>query len=210
MKPSNRIIHSSLLGAIAISMLFAAGPAAAYKKSLLSAAFSAIESNNSTTVQAVGTMEVAFSPNEGGEALVVKVIDAARSDIKMLAYSFTSAPVVQALLNAKKRGVDIKLVADQKSNTSEDRSGKARAALSALDNAGVDVRTISVYAIHHDKVIISDQKTVELGSFNYSAAAAKSNSENVLVNWNNPQLAKAYTSHFDRNYRQSTPYKQQY
>jgi phosphatidylserine/phosphatidylglycerophosphate/cardiolipin synthase-like enzyme len=37
--------------------------------------------------------------------------------------------------------------------------------------------------------VISDGKHVQTGSFNYSQAAAKSNSENVLVVWNNPDLA---------------------
>jgi phosphatidylserine/phosphatidylglycerophosphate/cardiolipin synthase-like enzyme len=128
----------------------------------------------------------------------------------MLAYSFTSAPVVQALLNAKKRGVDIKLVVDQKSNVSEGHSEKSRSALSSLSTAGIDVRTIGVYAIHHDKVIVSDGRNVELGSFNYSAAAANRNSENVLVNWGNPALAKVYLQHFERNYRQSTVYVPRY
>ena len=118
--------------------------------------------------------------------------------------------VAHALLEARKRGVDIRIVADQKNNTSEDHSGKARAALSLLAEAGADVRLISVYPIHHDKVLIVDGETVELGSFNYSDAAAHRNSENVLVNWKNPQLAKVYLEHFARNYRQATPYQQQY
>ena len=45
------------------------------------------------------------------------------------------------------------------------------------------MRVINVYPIHHDKVVIVDAETVELGSFNYSDAAAHRNSENVLVNW---------------------------
>jgi phosphatidylserine/phosphatidylglycerophosphate/cardiolipin synthase-like enzyme len=163
-----------------------------------------------STVAATGTLEVAFSPNEGAEQLVIKTINSARSEIKMLAYSFTSAPVTTALLAAKKRGVAISIVVDQKNNVSEDRSGKARAALSALVNAGVEVRTISVYAIHHDKVICVDARTVELGSFNYSDAAAHRNSENVLVNWNNPDLARVYLQHFSRNYSQSQPYQLRY
>jgi phosphatidylserine/phosphatidylglycerophosphate/cardiolipin synthase-like enzyme len=93
---------------------------------------------------------------------------------------------------------------------SEDHSGKARAALSALVNAGCDVRTIRVYPIHHDKVLIVDGDTVELGSFNYSDAAAHKNSENVLVNWHNPQLAKVYLDHFARNYSQARPYDARY
>jgi phosphatidylserine/phosphatidylglycerophosphate/cardiolipin synthase-like enzyme len=119
-------------------------------ESLVDAVVDAYEANHSFMMPAAGTIEVAFSPNEGSEALFVKVIDSAKSELRVLSYSFTSAPVTSALLRAKKRGVDVRLVADQKNNVSEDRSGKSRAALSALVNAGVDVRTISVYPIHHD------------------------------------------------------------
>lgn len=159
---------------------------------------------------AVGTLEVAFSPNEGSEELVIKVIKSARNEIRILAYSFTSPAVVSALLNAKQKGIDIKVVADSKNNITQDSSGKARAALSALVNSGIDVRTIGAYSIHHDKVIITDRETVEVGSFNYSSGAALRNSENVLVNWHNPQLAAAYLKHFQRNYAQATPYRARY
>lgn len=158
------------------------------------------------TVPATGTMEAAFSPNEGAEELVVKTIDSAHRSIRMLSYSFTSAPIVQALIRAKRRGVDVALVADYKENVDEDRSGKARAALSTLADAGAHVRTISVYPIHHDKSIVVDEKTVETGSFNYSAAAAHRNSENVLVVWDNPNLAAVYLSHWNRNWQQGIDY----
>jgi phosphatidylserine/phosphatidylglycerophosphate/cardiolipin synthase-like enzyme len=164
----------------------------------------------SVTVPATGSVEVAFSPNEGSQDLVVKVINSAKREINVLAYSFTSAPVTKALLNAKNRGVDVRVVADHESNVTDDKSGKARAALSALANAGVDVRTISTYQIHHDKVILVDGVTTQTGSYNFSASAANKNSENVLVNWNNPALAKVYLEHFQRNYRQATRFAGRY
>ncbi len=179
-------------------------------KSLVDQAVEAYQSTNSYTVPATGSVEVAFSPNEGSEHLVIKVIDSAKSELELLSYSFTSVPVVQALVRARHRGVKVTLVADYKDNVSADRSGKARAALGTLVNAGADVRTISVYAIHHDKVIIADRQTVEQGSFNYSDAAAHKNSENVLVNWGNPKLAEVYLKHFGRNYRQAQPYSPGY
>jgi phosphatidylserine/phosphatidylglycerophosphate/cardiolipin synthase-like enzyme len=169
-----------------------------------------LDLDTSVTMPAAGTLEVAFSPNEGSERLVVKVIDSARKELRLLAYSFTSPEVTEALLRARHRGVDVKIVADQKENTSEDRSGKARAALSALVAAGVDVRIIAVYPIHHDKVIVADRTTVELGSFNYSTAAAQRNSENVLVNWGNPRLAQTYLGHFARNYAQAKVFSTAY
>ena len=115
-------------------------------------------------------------------------------------------PVVEALVRARHRGVKVTLVADYEGNVSADRSGKARAALGALVNAGAEVRTISVYAIHHDRVIIEDRQTVEQGNFNCSDAAAHRNSENVLVNWGNPTLAEVDQKHFERNYRQATAF----
>ena len=161
---------------------------------------------NSFVVPTAGEIEVAFSPNEGSEQLVLKVIDSAKSEIKMLAYSFTSTPVVKALVQAKKKGVTVSLVVDHKGN----QGAKSRAALSILVNVGCDVRTITAYQIHHDKVIIADKQTIELGSFNYSASAANKNSENVLVIWNNPKLAEKYIEHFERNQQQATAYQLQY
>jgi len=194
-----------------LACLSASQPAEASKrKSPVSQIVDAYQSTHSYTVPAAGTVEVAFSPNEGSEHLVIKVIDSAKSELDLLSYSFTSVPVVQALVRARHRGVKVTLVADYKDNVSADRSGKARAALNALVNADADVRTISVYAIHHDKVIIADRQTVEQGSFNYSDAAAHRNSENVLVNWGNPKLAAVYLEHFRRNYDQAAPYKPSY
>jgi phosphatidylserine/phosphatidylglycerophosphate/cardiolipin synthase-like enzyme len=198
-------------GVLALAALALAAPLAAdARKPLAETLVDAHESQHTFSMPAAGTIEVAFSPNEGGEALVVKVIDSAKSELRVLSYSFTSAPVTAALLRARKRGVEVRLVADQKNNVTEDRSGKARAALSALATAGADVRTISIYPIHHDKVIVADRQTVELGSFNYSDAAARKNSENVLVNWGNPKLADVYLQHFERNYRQAVKFEPSY
>lgn len=200
----------TIAATIVAGLLIAPAAEARKSKSVLQKAVDAYQSTNSYTVPAAGTVEVAFSPNEGSEHLVIKVIDSANSELELLSYSFTSVPVVEALVRARHRGVKVTLVADYKDNVSADRSGKARAALGALVNAGADVRTISVYAIHHDKVIIADRQTVEQGSFNYSDAAAHRNSENVMVNWRNAQLAAVFLKHFERNYAQANPYEPGY
>lgn len=195
---------------VAAALALALVPAAQARKSKLEQAVeSAVDralEPGSTTVAATGQVEYAFSPREGAEGLVVKVIHASRHDIRMLAYALTSAPVVAALIDAKKRGVDVAVVADAKENLRADRSGKAHAALSALVDAGIAVRMIAVYPIHHDKSLVVDGATVQTGSFNYTQAAAKSNSENVIVMWNNPQLARGYLAHWERNWRQGHPF----
>jgi len=151
-------------------------------------------------------IESAFSPEAGSERLVVKVINASERSIRLAAYSFTSPVIVRALLNAKKRGVDVRVVVDDRGN----RSKASIAALNLLVNAGIPARTISKYAIHHDKFIVSDEKHVQTGSFNYSKAAAKSNSENVLVIWNNREIAISYLRHWQSRFDKGYEFKSTY
>ncbi|MGH8388743.1 MAG: phospholipase D-like domain-containing protein [Pseudomonas sp.] len=65
-------------------------------------------------------------------------------------------------------------------------------------------------AIHHDKLMVVDGMTVETGSFNFTAAAAKSNSENALVVWNDPALAETYLNHWQSRWYQGIAFKAKY
>lgn len=160
--------------------------------------------------QTTDSVEVGFSPEGSAVALVLKTIRSARSQIRLLGYSFTSASVTRELIAAKRRGVDVAIVVDYKNNVEDDQSGKARAAMSALQNAGVTVRTVATFPIHHDKSIVVDGLHVETGSFNFSEAAARKNSENVMVLWNQPAVAKIYLQHWASRYALSKPYQEQY
>lgn len=152
------------------------------------------------------SVESAFSPEGRGEALIIKVINGSDQSIRLAAYSFTSPAIVKALQAAKKRGVEVQVLVDDRGN-----KGKSSiAALNLLVNAGIPTRTISAYAIHHDKYIVSDNKHVQTGSFNYSQAAAKSNSENVLVVWNNPDLAASYSKHWRSRWDKGTQVQTSY
>jgi phosphatidylserine/phosphatidylglycerophosphate/cardiolipin synthase-like enzyme len=144
-------------------------------------------------VSSAPRIEVAFSPEAGSEALVVKVIASARQSLRLAAYSFTSPAVVRALLDAKKRGVDVRVLIDDRGN----RSAASQSAIRLMTGASIPLRVISAYAIHHDKYIVVDGTTTETGSFNFSQAAAKANSENVIVIWNDRIVAAQYQAHWD-------------
>ena len=151
-------------------------------------------------------IESAFSPDAGAEQLVLKAIDAAGHSLRVAAYSFTSANVARALIRAKRRGVEVQVLVDESAN-----QRKANvAALNLLVNADIPTRTIASYSLHHDKYIVVDSKTVQTGSFNYSAAAAKSNSENVLVVWNQTELAQRYLQHWQNRWAQGDAYRSAY
>ncbi|MGF6971667.1 phosphatidylserine/phosphatidylglycerophosphate/cardiolipin synthase-like enzyme [Paraburkholderia sp. JPY465] len=95
------------------------------------------------------SIDAGFSPEGSAERLVLDAICSSRRSIHLAAYTFTSPAIVRALIAARGRGVDVAVVADEKSNLVEDRSGKGRIALNLLSAAGVRVRTIEVYPIHH-------------------------------------------------------------
>nr|AYU69158.1 phospholipase D family protein [Escherichia coli] len=78
-----------------------------------------------------------------------------------MAYSFTDPDVMHALAKAKKRGVDVRIVVDDKGNTNR-ASQEAMKYINLLD---IPLRTVDAFPIHHDKVIIVDGNTVETGSY---------------------------------------------
>ena len=78
-----------------------------------------------------------------------------------------------------------------------------------LANMGVPVRVDYRYAIMHNKFIVADGQTVELGSFNYTAAAGDKNAENVLV-LHDSAVAQRYAQEWDRRWAESEGLERRY
>lgn len=143
--------------------------------------------------------EAAFSPDPAALELILKGIRSARRSIHVAAYVFTSKPVASALLDARQRGVEVALVADSKENTA------SYSATRFLANRHLPVRLNGKYAILHHKFMIIDQLHVQTGSFNYTAAAASKNAENVLIIWNAPELAARYEAQWQQLWQEAAP-----
>ena len=161
--------------------------------------FSGSGSPKPTLIKASGTIEVAFSPNNGVTASIVKALSQAQKSILVSAYSFTSKDIAGALLAAKKRGVEVKLILD-KSQVSQKYSSST-----FFFNQGFEQRIDIKHAIYHDKVMIIDSKTVITGSFNFTRAAETKNAENVLILRDNPELARLYSRDWWFNWQQALP-----
>lgn len=170
--------------------------------SLLVAAAGIVGVAPAYAIELVGcSASTAFSPMGGGIELVIGTIDLAKKSIRMSTYSFTEPSIGKALLNARKRGVDVAIVVDKEHNGRRD-SGAPSVAKFLTDN-GVNVVLTRAYAIQHNKVVIVDGETVQTGSFNYSRSAQKSNAENVLVISRCPKLAASYLADWEKLYQSS-------
>jgi phosphatidylserine/phosphatidylglycerophosphate/cardiolipin synthase-like enzyme len=136
------------------------------------------------------SFEQAFSPHQGATELVVKTIDGAKKEIHLAGYSFTSKPIGSALVAAHDRGVDVEVVLDKSQDDGKE--------MKWVRDHGVPVRINYKYAIMHDKFMVIDGTTVELGSFNYTAAAENKNAENVLVIHDAGKVAEAYAAQWEK------------
>jgi phosphatidylserine/phosphatidylglycerophosphate/cardiolipin synthase-like enzyme len=144
------------------------------------------------------------TPGENCEAVVVSVINGARRNLRMQAYSFTSRPIGEALLSARRRGVDVSLLVDK----SDERDTYGVTAI--LARAGVSVRTDYLPAIAHNKVIVADwdeKPVLVTGSFNFTRSAQDRNAENVLVIAGDKSLADDYAQAFDHRWQVSRDFQ---
>ena len=142
-----------------------------------------------------------FSPEGGCTEAVVKALEAAQKSVLVQAYSFTSAPIAKALVDAKKRGVAVQVILDKSQKT------ERYTAATFLANEGVPTYIDAAHKIAHNKVMIIDGQTVITGSFNFTKAAESGNAENLLVINHAPELAKTYTANWKEHLGHSEPYQ---
>ncbi len=122
------------------------------------------------------TVENYFAPEDKVADKLIPLLEGAQSSIRFLAFSFTHDDIGQAMRDRARAGVTVQGVFEERgSDTEYSEYGR----LNGVE--GVEVRLDgNPYLLHH-KVIIIDDKTVVLGSFNFSASADEKNDENVLV-----------------------------
>lgn len=135
-------------------------------------------------------VEACFTPGEDCTGQIVREIGAAKEEILVQAYSFTSAPIAKALVAGHKRGVKVEALLDK-----SQRSEKYTSA-TFLDHAGVPVLIDAAHAIAHSKVILIDRRTVITGSFNFTKAAQERNAENLLVIRGSGELVEEYLANY--------------
>jgi phosphatidylserine/phosphatidylglycerophosphate/cardiolipin synthase-like enzyme len=134
---------------------------------------------------------VLYSPKGGCTDAVVRELKAARREVLVQAYSFSSKAIAQALVDAKLRGLKVEILLDR-SNEAETYSD-----LAFLTEQGLTPLIDAEHAIAHNKVMVIDAGTVITGSFNFTHQAEAENAENLLVLKGHRDLARAYRQNFE-------------
>ena len=120
------------------------------------------------------TLKACFTPGGACQVKILSSIDKAESEIKVHAFSFTSKPIAEALLKAKRRGVDVSVMGDK------GQFNQKYSIVPELKKQGIPVYIYPAKGYAHNKVLIIDKKMTVTGSYNWSHGAEYRNTENVL------------------------------
>ena len=143
------------------------------------------------------TLEALFTPGDPIDAKLAALVDGARTEVLVQAFSFTNRRIARALTAAHGRGVRVEVLADR--GQTLELSGSA---VPTLARAGIPVWLDGNFAAAHNKVLIVDagspHATLVTGSYNFTTAAQQRNAENVLIVRRDPALAAQYRENFVR------------
>lgn len=135
--------------------------------------------------------EAYFSPDDHPAERLINLINCTKRKIYGAVYMFTDALIADALINAKKRGVDVKIIVDNATMDYEYGKGEL------LKENGIDVYVFTIQGkkskfgtpLMHNKFALIDNQ-VWTGSFNWTRSANQKNQENVIVTTNKKVYAK--------------------
>jgi len=156
-----------------------------------------VQAAEALLLNARGTIQVAFTPGDDAAGLIVEAIRKARRQVLVQAYSFTHKGIAQALVDAKRRGIDVQMLADR-----QQMETIATSQVEWLAAQGVPVWLDAEHAAAHNKVMVIDNGTsdaaVITGSFNFTHAAQHRNAENLLILRGHSNLAESYAANWRR------------
>jgi phosphatidylserine/phosphatidylglycerophosphate/cardiolipin synthase-like enzyme len=158
------------------------------------------------SIAATGTVELAFTPEDAADKMVISAINRARREILVQAFSFTHSDIAKALIKAKKRGVEVQLIADAEQTDKTQPNMIADIAASGIPTY-LDFQHRSA----HNKIMVIDagnpESAVITGSFNFTYAAQFKNAENMVVFHGNPEITAAYLENWKRHLAHASRYR---
>ena len=153
---------------------------------------------------AQGSVQVAFSPWDDTEHLVINAITSAKTQILVQAYLLTSRTIANSLIEAQQRGIDVRILADNRQH--EDN---VNSLLELLVQNKIPVWLETRYRHAHNKILVIDASSshpvVVTGSYNFTWGAQNMNAENLLIFRDNRKLTERFAKNWERHWQQSIP-----
>lgn len=140
------------------------------------------------------TVEAYFSPYEDIEGFVVDKLKGVGGSIRCSLYGITNSRITGALIDRVSRGVDIKLCLDKTQSAGKHSTHEE------LKKAGAEVVIKKTGVLEHNKFCVIDNKTVIMGSYNFSGSAQKQDNSIVVMSGCDP-ITEKFNKAFMRIYK---------
>lgn len=144
----------------------------------------------SITDNEIGTY---FSKQDHPDRELINVINSSKKNLNVAIYSLTKKDIVQAIIAAKQRGVNVRIITDRQESNSRSENEQ----IVKIKSAGIEVKINSHPGLMHMKVTIADGNTVTTGSYNYTNNATYENDE-VLIVIKNADIAQKFSNQFEK------------
>ena len=123
------------------------------------------------------SVEVWYSPEDEPLRRVVQIYDQATRYIFVAVYGLTSPLAVKALVEAKKRGVDVRVITDRERLD----DAKQQVAVATLRVAGIPIKVNQHDGLMHLKQVVVDDEVNTNGSMNHTTSGNRYNDERLDV-----------------------------
>lgn len=133
-------------------------------------------------------VQLYFAPSPRIAGALAEFIGTALSTLDVCIYDLDLENVADALIDAQKRGVSVKVVTDSDNYKLN--------AVRRLLETGIEVIPDNRKSIMHNKFVVADAMRVWTGSFNFTENCAGRNDNNAIV-LESPELAAGYIAKFD-------------
>ena len=131
--------------------------------------------------------EAMIAPNIAIKKRMIDNIDNAKKNVYLVVYLLTDTDIVQSLVDAKKRGLEVKVILEKEVLGIPNANRKSR---DILASAGVEVisKADDGFSYVHAKILITDE-TYVISTGNYTKSSFSSNREWFLFGKDAPILA---------------------
>jgi cardiolipin synthase A/B len=97
---------------------------------------------------------------------IVDAIDAATKSIKIKMFVFSDPDLINAVIAAKKRGIEVQVMLNPSRRSGEDDNGETR---KMLEEAGIEVKDSNpAFGLTHEKSMVIDEETAFIKSLNWA------------------------------------------
>jgi len=132
-----------------------------------------------------------FSPGDTCRNVIINQINSAINQLNICVFTISDDAITDAILTSHKRGTKVRIITDN------DKSHDEGSDIEQIAREGVAVKMDRSSNHMHHKFMVTDEKAIITGSYNWTSSAAKFNHENILLS-KEAGLIKSYLKEFDQ------------